>query len=90
MLTRQVPASTILVDAQPVTGRYMPSEHLAAPAAFDADDVIAVNGPSNRNSGCSLFVEFGYRFTKGCEGLMNSRDQCGELVGSDEHMRRQF
>jgi hypothetical protein len=43
MFTRQVPASTILVDAQSMAGRDMLSEHLAVPAAFQADDIIAVN-----------------------------------------------
>jgi hypothetical protein len=43
MVTRQVPASTILIDGQPVSGRYMPPEHLAAPRAFQANDVIAMN-----------------------------------------------
>jgi hypothetical protein len=43
MFTPQVPASAILVNAQSVVGREMPSEHLAASAAFQADDIIAVN-----------------------------------------------
>lgn len=43
MLSGQFPASTILVDAQSMPGQEMPSEHLAAPAAFEANDVIAVN-----------------------------------------------
>jgi hypothetical protein len=42
MLTRQVPASAILVNAKSMVGREMPSEHLAASAAFQADDIIAV------------------------------------------------
>jgi hypothetical protein len=52
----------------------MPSKHLAAPAALQANDMIAVDGSADRDSGRALFVEFGYRFTKACEGLMNGRD----------------
>jgi len=74
MFTRQIPASTILLHGQSMAGREMPSEHLAAPAAFEADDIIAVNGSTDRDGGCPLSVEFGYRFTKGCEGLMHGRD----------------
>jgi len=57
-----------------MAGREMAFEHLAAPAAFEADDIIAVNGSTDRDGGCPLSVEFGYRFTKGCEGLMHGRD----------------
>ena len=43
MFTREVPTSTILVDAQLMAGSEMASDHLATPAAFEADDIIAVN-----------------------------------------------
>jgi hypothetical protein len=43
MLSGEFPAGTILVDAQSMAGSEMSSEHLAAPAAFEADDIIAVN-----------------------------------------------
>jgi len=43
MVSAEFPAGTILVDAQSMSGREMPSEHLAAPAAFQANDVIAVH-----------------------------------------------
>jgi hypothetical protein len=66
-----------------MAGSEMPSEHLAAPAAFQANDIIAVNRSTDRDRGCSLFVEFGYRFTKGCERLMHGRNQCSELIGRD-------
>jgi hypothetical protein len=74
MITRQVPASAILFYRQSMAGREMPSKHLPAPAAFEANDIIAVDGSPDRDGGNSLSVEFGYRFTNGCEGLMNSRD----------------
>jgi hypothetical protein len=57
-----------------MAGREMPSKHLAAPAAFQANDIIVMDGSPDRHCRCSLSVEFGYRFTNGCEGLMNSRD----------------
>ena len=66
--------ATILIDAQSMAGREMPLEHLAAPAAFQANDIIAVDGSPDRHCRRSLFVEFGYRFTKADEGLMHGRD----------------
>jgi hypothetical protein len=83
MLAWQVPPSTILVGAQSVAGRDMPLEHLAAPAAFQANDIIAVNRSTDRHSRCSPSIDFGCRFTKADERLMNGRDQRREFVGSD-------
>jgi hypothetical protein len=80
MLTGEVPASTILLHGKSMSGSEMPLEHLASPAAFQANDIIAVNRSADRHRGCSLSVEFGYRFTKSCESLMNSRDQDRQLV----------
>src|SRR4029077_9768383 len=76
----EFPAGAILVDAQFMAGSEMPPEHLGAPAAFQADDIIAVNRSADRHRGFSLSVEFGYRFTKSCESLMNSQDQDRQLV----------
>src|SRR5712692_1220213 len=81
MFTRQVPASTILVDAQSMAGRDMPSEHLAAQAAFEADDVIAINRSPNRHRGCPLDLAFSCRFAEAGDDLMHRRDQDRELVG---------
>jgi hypothetical protein len=61
-----------LVDAQFMAGSEMPPEHLAAPAAFQADDIIAVNRSADRHRGYPLSVKFGYRFAKSCENLINS------------------
>ena len=74
MFAGDAPPCSILVNAQPMAGSDMPPEHLAAPAAFEADDIIAVNRSTDRDGGCPLSVEFGYRFTKASEGLINSRD----------------
>jgi hypothetical protein len=83
MSTRQVPASTILLNGQSMAGRQMPSDHQAAPTAFQADDVIPMNGSADRHRWSSLCVEFGYRFTEASDGLMNSQDQGRELIGPD-------
>src|SRR5439155_25616485 len=74
MFTRQVPASTILLDGQSMAGSEMSSEHLAAPATFEANDIIAMNRSPDRDGGCPLSIEFGYRFTEACEGLIHGRD----------------
>jgi len=38
MFARQVPASAILLDGQSMAGIEMPLDHLAAPAALQAND----------------------------------------------------
>jgi hypothetical protein len=42
MRTDEVPPNAILVDAQSVAGCNVRSEHLPAPATFEADDIIVV------------------------------------------------
>jgi hypothetical protein len=74
MLTPEVPPSAILVDAQSMSGSEMSSEHLAAPAAFEANDIIAVNRSPDRHCGSSLLAGFCPWFTEADERLMNSRD----------------
>ena len=83
MLAGKVPPCAISVDAQSMAGREMPPKHLAAPAAIQANDVITMKRSPDRDGGCPLSIEFGYRFTKACEGLMNGRDQRSELVRPD-------
>ena len=83
MLTGKVPLCAVLRDGQSMAARDMPPEHLAAPAAFEANHVVPVNGSPDRHCGYSLSVEFGCRFAKARERLMNGRDQRPELVGPD-------
>ena len=83
MLSREFPASTILVGAQSTVTSKMPPERQAAPAAFEANDIIAVNRSTNRHRGSSLAAGFWWRFTETCEGLMDGRNQCPELIGPD-------
>jgi hypothetical protein len=52
----------------------MPSEHLAAPAAFEANDVIALDRAPNWDGGGPLSFGLGCRFTEADERLMNIRD----------------
>ena len=66
-----------------MAGCQMPSNHQAAPTAFQADDVIPMNGSADRHRGSSLTADFWWLFTETCEGLMNSRDQGPELIGRD-------
>jgi hypothetical protein len=61
----------------------MPPEHLAAPPAFKADDIIAMNGSPDLHGWGPLSVGFGYRFSECRERLMDGRDQRRELVGGD-------
>jgi hypothetical protein len=74
MVTRQAPASAILLHGHPVAGGKMPPEHLAAPATFKANDIIVIDGSPDRDGGYPLFVEFDCGFTESCEGLMYGRD----------------
>ncbi len=61
----------------------MPAKHLAAPAAIEADDIIAVDGSPGGNRRGSLDAGFYRRFSKLFERLMNGRNQGGELIGRD-------
>jgi hypothetical protein len=42
-----------------------------------------MNGSTDRHRGSSLCVDFGYRFTETCEGLINGRDYGRDLVRRD-------
>jgi hypothetical protein len=57
-----------------MAGREMAFEHLAAPAAIEAHDIIAVNRSPYRDGGCPINLRFGCRFTDANERLMHSRD----------------
>ena len=67
MLTGEGPTHAVLLDAQSMAGREMAFEHLAAPATFDANDIIAMNGLPDWYGGCPLNLRFGCRFTKADE-----------------------
>jgi hypothetical protein len=58
MFAGEAPPCSILVNAQSMAGCKMPSEHLAAPAAFQANGIIAMDGSPDRHRGRSLSVEF--------------------------------
>jgi hypothetical protein len=64
-----------------MAGREMPSKHLAAPAAFQAHDIIAVDRSPYRDGGCPLTLDVGCRFPESSECLMNGRDQRPEFIG---------
>ena len=63
-------------------GPDVPAEHLPAPAAIQADDVIAVNGSPDRNRRGSLDDGF-CPFAEAGERPMHGRDHGGELIGGD-------
>jgi hypothetical protein len=83
MLGKEAPASTILVDAQSMAGRDMPSEHLAAPPTFQTNDIIPVNGSPDRDGRCLLISDFWHRFSEANERMINGRNQGRQLVGPD-------
>jgi hypothetical protein len=83
MVLGKFPASTILVDAQFMSGREMPSEHLAAPAALQADYIVAMDGSPNRHGRRPPSLGFGCQFSETGERLMDGRDERPELVRSD-------
>jgi hypothetical protein len=66
-----------------MTGDEMSSEHLTAPAAFQANDIIPMNGSADRHCGSSLSAGFWRLFSEAGESLMNSQEQGRELIGSD-------
>jgi len=83
MVSGEFPATAILVDAQSMAGHEMPSEHLTAPAAFEANDIIGVDRSTDRDGGGPLRFGFGCRFSESRERLMDRRNQCPELIGPD-------
>jgi hypothetical protein len=83
VLAWQVPAGTLLVDAQFMASSEMPSEHLAAPPTFQTNDIVALNGSADRHCGCSLDFRFRRHFTEADERLMHGRDWGRELIGAD-------
>jgi hypothetical protein len=74
MVRAEVPARSVLLNGQSMAGVEMSPEHLAAPAAFQADDIIAMDRSPHRHGGSSLLVGFCRWFTDADERLMNSRD----------------
>jgi hypothetical protein len=53
----------------------MPAEHLPAPAAIQAHDMIVVNGSPDGNRRGSLDDGFCCGLAEATEGLINGRDQ---------------
>jgi hypothetical protein len=82
MFTGEVPSRPILLYSQCMAGRDMPSDHLAAPAAFQANDIIAMDGSPDRHCGSSLFVGFCHWFIEADKRLMHGRDQRTEFIGA--------
>ena len=70
MLTGEVPLCAILLHGQFMAGNEMPSEHLATPAAFQANDIIPMNRSPDRDGRCPLSLGFGCRFSEADERPM--------------------
>ena len=61
----------------------MPAKHLAAPATFEAHDVIVPDRLPYRDGGCPGAGDFMFRLAETGECLMNGRDQTIDLVSPD-------
>src|SRR6516165_1508410 len=83
MLTGEVPACAILLHRQVMAGNEMPSEHLAAPPAFQTNDIIAMDGSPDWHGGGPLTFGFGCGFSEPRERPVDGRDQFSELVERD-------
>jgi hypothetical protein len=83
MLKGQVPSGPILLHGQSMPGDEMPPEHLAAPAAFQANDVIGMNRSPDRHCGHPLDLGFWCWFTEADKRLMYGRDQHTEFISRD-------
>jgi len=83
MVSGEFPARTILVSAQSMAACQMPPQRQAAPAAFEANDIIAVNRSPDRYGGRPLSLGFGCWFSERGKRPMHSRDQHPELIGPD-------
>src|SRR5271156_133936 len=83
VIAGKVPPCSIRIDGQSMAGSEMASDHLAAPATFQANDIIAMDGSANRDGGYPLIPSSGCRLSESSERLMHGRDQRPELVGHD-------
>ena len=61
----------------------MPPEHLAAPSASQANEIIGMKGSPDRDGGCPLASRFKCRCAEAGDDLMHRRDQRPELVEPD-------
>jgi hypothetical protein len=82
MISGEFPAGTILVLAQSVACE-VPPECLAAPAAFEANYIIAMNRSPDGDGGGPINLGFCCRFSESRERCMHGRDQRREFVGPD-------
>jgi hypothetical protein len=83
MVSGEFPPRAILLHGGFMAGSEMPSEHLAAPAAFQANDIIALNRSPDGDGRCPLTRGFDTGFPEPRERLMDGRDQFSELCGAD-------
>jgi hypothetical protein len=61
----------------------MPAQHLPAPPAIQADNIVAVNGSPDRHRRGSLDKGFCCGLTEVGQRVMDGRDKGPELVGWD-------
>ena len=64
-------------------GGDVPTKHVAAPSAFEANDVIAPDRLLYRDGRCPGGGDFRFRFGETSEHLINARNQGGDLVSPD-------
>lgn len=81
MLSWQLPAGAILVDAQTVSGVNVSTKHLPTPTAVEADDKISLNRASDRDRRGPLGLDGLDRLTETGKRLMYDQDQRWELIG---------
>ena len=58
MVGAEVPSRPVLLYSQSMAISQMPSEHLAAPPAFEAHDITAIDRAPNWDGRSSLLVGF--------------------------------
>jgi hypothetical protein len=64
VLAGEAPVSTIFLDAQSMARIKMPPERQAAPAAFQANNIIGMNASADWHRGCPPDLGFGCRFSE--------------------------
>jgi hypothetical protein len=74
MFTRQAPPRSVLLHGQSMGGSEIPFEHLAAPAAFEANNIIAMNRSADRYGGGPLRFGFDCRFSESDKRCVHCRD----------------
>jgi hypothetical protein len=84
VISRQLPATAIVRGFKPMSDVQMPAGHLAAVSAFEANDIVALYRPPNRDSRHQRCRRrHGRALDEATERAMHCRNQSRNLINVD-------